>query len=675
MIDSFSFGDRTDVIHSQIQSERAMKDDDVAARLSSKIDNIQSTVLLLRTSLDNEAGKPKVHGTNDEIYDNIKGLVETADKFTSNASISSIYSSASTVVGRRSPELSPPHNRPPNFFSREARFEKESRDVTHGIASVSLYGETLSDERQAQIINWIPPREGERNIDEGFYSMSGSTSSNRNSDMNLPKGNDLEQELHQKRIAKAMNLIESGKPNEASTFLSKAVQRMSVGISSKEKSAMCEELRLLLATSYTKQGLKLDAERVLDELLKDSSGAPTSITYSAQFTLAQLAMEDDDFDRAEQLCLEVTNGRHSLLGPSSAAYYEAVRLLVTIYKRTGEEDEAELWTSLLPISERSLYEKFIHCSKEIDALRQRGEAEQAAKIGRQFLAANYVLNLPWPLSDGKIAQNWKEIEDNIKIGGFVASGNGFATIHYLSGANPECDMEIAYLLQKGADATATWTMHSQRKQDQAGCTPLLTASLCGRQRVVSTLLSLGADIHLSDSDNRNALCYAAVGGHKELVGELISQGLDVNTRDRIGATPLFDACRGNNLDCLDLLVQRGALYNIKTDDGSSPMHFAAAGDSESCLSFLSSRGLSLCDNTSSNLAPLHVAADYGNKHAVHYLVLNGANIDAKDENGLTALLFAANRGHVNIIDFLSANGACMEAKDSDGWNVLTLAIA
>lgn len=67
----------------------------------------------------------------------------------------------------------------------------------------------------------------------------------------------------------------------------------------------------------------------------------------------------------------------------------------------------------------------------------------------------------------------------------------------------------------------------------------------------------------------------------KLISLLITEGADINIQDDLGATPLTYAAFNGNIETLELLLQQGARKDLVTHDGYlTAAHFGRIGTSE-----------------------------------------------------------------------------------------------
>ena len=107
--------------------------------------------------------------------------------------------------------------------------------------------------------------------------------------------------------------------------------------------------------------------------------------------------------------------------------------------------------------------------------------------------------------------------------------------------------EVKELIRQGA------TIDYQDEPD--GWTPLLYSIYYGNSHAREILLSLGADIELSDFANRTALMFAAITGNTELLKELLQRGAKTDPKDCQGKTALDFAKEYQQDECIKILSE------------------------------------------------------------------------------------------------------------------------
>ena len=91
-------------------------------------------------------------------------------------------------------------------------------------------------------------------------------------------------------------------------------------------------------------------------------------------------------------------------------------------------------------------------------------------------------------------------------------------------------------------------------------TPVMYASVCGKDSIVELLLENGADMYKVTLENgRLSLHIATLQKHTAVVNVLISNGMDVNVKDGADKTALIYAIEENNREIIDLLLKHNAI--------------------------------------------------------------------------------------------------------------------
>ena len=84
------------------------------------------------------------------------------------------------------------------------------------------------------------------------------------------------------------------------------------------------------------------------------------------------------------------------------------------------------------------------------------------------------------------------------------------------------------------------------------------------QKILSLLVTAGADVNKPEHDGATPLDYACTNQHPEAVRALIAAGADVNAKGRYGQTVLMSCF---DKACLKILIDSGADLNIRNRDG------------------------------------------------------------------------------------------------------------
>jgi len=125
-------------------------------------------------------------------------------------------------------------------------------------------------------------------------------------------------------------------------------------------------------------------------------------------------------------------------------------------------------------------------------------------------------------------------------------------------------------------ATATELSDKKEPAVETGTTtPLHEAASDGREDVVRSLVSSGADALARDEQGATALHLAASNGHIGIVQFFLDHRVPVDVKAGSNRTPLLYACAGGRTEVVRLLLDKGADIKVSTDCGWTPLHFAA----------------------------------------------------------------------------------------------------
>lgn len=162
----------------------------------------------------------------------------------------------------------------------------------------------------------------------------------------------------------------------------------------------------------------------------------------------------------------------------------------------------------------------------------------------------------------------------------------------------------------------------------------------GNTAVVDWLLSLGADVNITDNDGYTPLLVASQFGHSKLVQKLLAKGADVRARSKEGNSVLH-LTWGTNAATVSVLIAAGAELNAQTKDG---------------------------------MTPLSVSAHHGTTDVVRELLRHKPDVNLADKEGMTALMEAARKGHADVVRLLLAAGADKNLRDKSGKTALDWAL-
>lgn len=113
--------------------------------------------------------------------------------------------------------------------------------------------------------------------------------------------------------------------------------------------------------------------------------------------------------------------------------------------------------------------------------------------------------------------------------------------------------------------------------------PLIDAVFRGSEKEVAELLASGANLNVTDSDDRTPLMHAAIDGQTLLAKQLLEAGADPNRCDRMGWTALHFAAQERQLEIAEALLQAGAVVDARDVYGNTPLWravFASQGEAD-----------------------------------------------------------------------------------------------
>jgi ankyrin repeat protein len=145
------------------------------------------------------------------------------------------------------------------------------------------------------------------------------------------------------------------------------------------------------------------------------------------------------------------------------------------------------------------------------------------------------------------------------------------------------------------------------------------------ERVRDLLAADPALAHVSDSDGRTALHYAAARGHIGAATALLRSGAAIDAREEDGETPLHSAAWSRQPAMGEWLIANGADLEARNRWGRTPL--------------------------------LIVARETGDPGMAQVLIDAGAEIDARDRSGQSSLDLAAWRGFADLVNLLLDHGA------------------
>ncbi|CAG2250680.1 Putative ankyrin repeat protein MM_0045 [Mytilus edulis] len=226
---------------------------------------------------------------------------------------------------------------------------------------------------------------------------------------------------------------------------------------------------------------------------------------------------------------------------------------------------------------------------------------------------------------------------------------------------------------------------------KCGWIPLIAATIDKQDTLVKLLISQGANVNISDTDEKEAdvnlsnivgespLILECYKDNSDIIRLLIEKGADVNVSNKDGETPLILACNKDNTDIIRLLIEKGANVNVSNDVGDNPLILECHKNNTDTISLLIEKELTLIKGADVNVPkydgdnPLILACNKDNTDIIRLLIEKGANVNVSDEDGDTPLILACNKDNTDIIRLLIEKGANVNVSDKDGDTPLILA--
>jgi ankyrin repeat protein len=220
---------------------------------------------------------------------------------------------------------------------------------------------------------------------------------------------------------------------------------------------------------------------------------------------------------------------------------------------------------------------------------------------------------------------------------------------------------------------------------------LMCAALSGKARLVSRLLSAGADPAQRDLNGTTVLMYGVVGGDVKVIETLLGSHSQPNAGEYLkgdtalhlaavrgfatavekllkgkadvlqanydGRTALSLACFEGRLQIMEALITHSAPVNAADAQGITPLMACARGGHHKALEALVWAGASVNTKSKNGSTALMEASEGGYEECIKVLIKSEASLNVVNHDGYTALLFARVGGHWGARDLLSAHGA------------------
>lgn len=205
-----------------------------------------------------------------------------------------------------------------------------------------------------------------------------------------------------------------------------------------------------------------------------------------------------------------------------------------------------------------------------------------------------------------------------------------------------------------------------------GWTPLIWASMKGRQKAVEFLLAHGANIHACNNDGWNAVTGAYFKKRTTIVDLLIKQGAVFGAKYAEAA--LLSAYDNGYKDVVThLLEDMHTTPNIADEKNISLLSKAVEKGDWSIVKVLLEKGADVNVMSSAGLPLITELAKNGHAELIELFLQNGADIHLASASGRTALYEAALNNQLKTIKLLAEKGANINHQTNTGWTALMAA--
>ncbi|XP_046377331.2 serine/threonine-protein phosphatase 6 regulatory ankyrin repeat subunit B-like isoform X4 [Haliotis rufescens] len=193
-------------------------------------------------------------------------------------------------------------------------------------------------------------------------------------------------------------------------------------------------------------------------------------------------------------------------------------------------------------------------------------------------------------------------------------------------------------------------------------TPIMMALKGGHYDVYHLLVSEGADLTLTDDDNRDCLMLACEGGNISIVKHVLSmKTCNINRRGgRLKQTPIMMALKGGHYDVYHLLVSEDADLTLTDDDNRDCLMLACEGGNISTVKHVLS--MKTCDINRRGgyfkQTPTMMALKGGHYDVYHLLVSEGVDLTLTDAYNRDCLMLACEGGNINIVKHVLSKKTC-----------------
>ncbi|MBC6443645.1 MAG: ankyrin repeat domain-containing protein [Rhodobacteraceae bacterium] len=295
--------------------------------------------------------------------------------------------------------------------------------------------------------------------------------------------------------------------------------------------------------------------------------------------------------------------------------------------------------------------------------------------------------------EGEKAKEKQEIEENKQEMSLIApaadintrAGNGKTLLHLAIYAKCSSDF-VKKLIYHGADINARYG------GDYPGYSPLHTAAYEGHAEGAKALIEKGADVNVTDKNQKTPLHWAVSIGKNGIVKALIENDAHVSPQDREGNTPLHWAIDWGHDETAKILIDKrpdaeasrfaasrsvrlfSSSLNLQNINGNTPLHRAAQKGNDGIVKKLLAEKADVNAQNHEGNTPLHRAIHWGHDETAKILInADDASLNLQDREGNTPLHRAAQEGEDGIVSGLCDKGVNVNVKNHDGEKALDIA--
>lgn len=197
--------------------------------------------------------------------------------------------------------------------------------------------------------------------------------------------------------------------------------------------------------------------------------------------------------------------------------------------------------------------------------------------------------------------------------------------------------------------------------NEDGLTALHQCCIDDNEAMLLLLLEYGANVNAEDSEKWTPLHAAATCGHLRLVSILISHGANLLAVNADGNMP-YDICEDEAaLDYIEgEMAKRGVTQQL-IDDTRALTEKQMLID----LQKVAAAGGDLEKYDNQGATPLHIASANGYTSVVEFLLDHNVHTDVKDRDDWQPVHAAACWGHLEVLEILAQYGADLNAKNKN----------